>query len=561
MLSANGRFAIVLNGEIYNFPELRRDLQRAGVTFRGHSDTEVLLEWVAANGLESALDVIEGMFAFALLDRQAQTLTLARDRFGEKPLYYTAQPDYFAFGSELRTLRWLPGVSSDLDDTAVSLYLAQLAVPAPRTILRAVRKLSPGELLKLDVPGRTSSRRTYFDIGQALRRAALTPFRGSKADAADQLQSALLESVRERLQADVPVGALLSGGIDSSLVVAAAQQQTTGPVRTFTVSVQASGYDEGAYARQVASRFGTQHLEIRVSANDVLNEAREIGSTFDEPFADSSALVSLVVCREARRHVTVALAGDGGDELFAGYSRYWDVPRRWSKLAKLRAVPGVKLGTATLAQVMRRLDPVLRRHPVGFGPWARRLRAFTATDFLDFSRVQSAATSGVPHEVEQTQLDDSARLRRMMSDDLRVGFPDELLVKMDRSSMAHALEVRLPFLSRRIFDLAASLPDELLNDGRSGKLVPKELLSRQISPEFGSRRKMGFSVPIGEWLVGPLRELAEESIAGLTRTPATSWLQPATVRAIWRSHLSNPQPWRHEAWALVALHSWLRARS
>lgn len=566
MTSRGGRYVLAFNGEIYNHQLLRTRLEDRGARFRGRSDTEVLLEWVAEWGIDSALDHAEGMFAISLWDRQRRELVLARDRFGEKPLYYSSLGGVFSFASELRPLLLVPGVEPRMDVGAIHEYFRMMAVPAPRSALLGVHKLTAGEMLRV-VGDRLEIRaRRHFNLSSFVADASSRRFQGTVADAEEEFLETLRSSVRQRLQADVPVGALLSGGVDSSLVVAAAQEVASGPVRTFSVSVREKGYDEAPFAAEVAHRLGTVHTEIPVAAHDILREAETIGERFDEPFADSSALVSLVVAREARKHVTVGLAGDGGDELFGGYPHYWRIPQQWRKVLSLRSIPGLE-ALAQGLRLLRRFQPlrVLQRELNAWGgSWGRRLGAFSAPDFESFAISQTSIMSA---PFEASAADDSNAMelsslvaqlgerRALMLMDLGLQLPEEMLVKMDRASMTHALEVRLPFLDTAMLRFSATLPDAWLWQAGSGKWLLKRVLMRRLPDELVLRPKQGFSVPIGSWLVGPLRSLAESRLKGACAAMGEV-VSRDEINSIWRDHQRRPLSWRHEAWALVCLQSW-----
>jgi asparagine synthase (glutamine-hydrolysing) len=571
MSSASGRFVIAYNGEVYNHGELRCGLEAKGVAFRGSSDTEVMLEAIEAWGLEAALRRFVGMFAFALWDRTERTLHLVRDRLGKKPLYWARRGPLVLFASELKALKAYPGWAPELDPAALAQYLRFGYVPSPRSIFAHVEKVPPGHVLTL-TPRAEPRAWCYWslrDVALAGLRAPL-PLDGTVA--ADALESLLREAVRQRMIADVPLGAFLSGGIDSSTVVALMQAESAQPVKTFSIGFRAAGYDEAPFARRVAAHLGTEHTELYLEPREAQGLIPRLAETFDEPFADSSQIPTWFVSRLARQHVTVALSGDGGDEVFAGYNRHRTAavlehlaalpaplrraasglldlpgPRGWERLARLlppaRRPPQPGEKAAKLALVLRDPDvaAAYRRLVTLWEP-----RELVATPEPASVIDDEALTAAVPGAVERLQLLDMASY-----------LPGDILTKVDRASMAVSLEVRAPLLDHRVVEFAWRLPTALkLRRGR-GKHLLRTLLARFVPPALTERPKSGFSLPLDDWLHGPLRDWAEALLA-----PSALLVDPAPVRAAWRAHLSGERNEQHRLWCILMLQAWLeRERS
>ncbi|HYI11698.1 MAG TPA: asparagine synthase (glutamine-hydrolyzing) [Thermoanaerobaculia bacterium] len=526
MFSSSGRYGIVFNGEIYNFQHLCEELGER--PFRGRSDTEVLLESIEAWGLDEAVRRFIGMFAFALWDRQERTLSLVRDRVGVKPLYYSLSGRELAFASELKAL---DGQRS-IDRGALALYVRYGYVPAPHAIFEGICKLRPGHILTIDASG-TPRTRAYWDAARIAESAVAAPFRGSDEEAVDAIESLLADAVRLRMIADVPLGLFLSGGIDSPLI-AALMQREAGPVSTFTI-----GFDdlssEAPQAAAIARHLGTRHTEAVISGRDALEAVPLMAAIYDEPFGDSSAIPTYLVSRMARQHVTVALSGDGGDELFGGYHRYFLGQRLDAKVEliphALRHPLGALLKRVAAMPFRRNLrdrlrglgealvldDPITRfQHEVGsdvlkvLGASARNV-ALTERDRW-------------PHLQDPTEL--------MMYLDAVSYLPDDILAKVDRASMAVSLEVREPLLDHRVIELAWSLPLSMKTRDARGKWILRKVLARHLPPELIDQGKSGFGLPIDAWLRGPLREWAASLVDG-KRIAREGWFDPASVRKVW----------------------------
>jgi asparagine synthase (glutamine-hydrolysing) len=574
MASASGRFTLMFNGEIYNFPDLRRELEGRGARFRGHSDTEIILAAFEEWGIRKALDRLVGMFAMAVWDNAERALTLIRDRIGKKPLFVYRQPGLVTFGSELKVLAAGPAFDRALDRDALALYLRYLYVPAPRSIYRAVTKIPPGHLLTIRDPrAPLPATSAYWSVDEAAQAGLGNPFIGSESDAVDELETLLGDAVRSRMIADVPLGALLSGGIDSSAVVALMQEAATRPVRTYTIGFDDPTHNEAPHARAVANHLGTDHTEMILTGEDALAVVPRLPAMFDEPLADPSQIPTFLVSQLARRDVTVALVGDGGDELFGGYNRYAHGPR---SLGRVAAMP-----------------PSLRRlaaagiNSLGPGSWDRVLRPLSALSRTGGHRLvgeklhKLAAMMDAPAEAERYRSlmsawqypetvvdgveasDDTLRvlrgewppqlLDRMMLADQQTYLPDDLLAKVDRASMAVSLEVRAPLLDHRVVEFAWRLPASMkLRDGVT-KWALRQVLYRRVPRTLIDRPKTGFSVPIDAWLRGPLRNWAEELLASV---PSLPFLRPEPVMTAWRDMLAGRRRAGPALWALLVFLDW-----
>jgi asparagine synthase (glutamine-hydrolysing) len=578
MASADGRWVACYNGECYNAPELRAELPGGGKNLRGRCDTEVVLESVAAWGLREALARINGMFALALWDRRDHVLHLVRDRLGEKPLYYAVIDRTLLFGSELRALVAHPGFRPAVDRQAIALLLRLNYIPAPSTIYSDARKLAAGHLVSFR-PGQAGwpEPSVWWDfaaVAQAARSMRPPPALPAQ-ESLDSLDDLLRDAVVRRLVADVPVGMFLSGGIDSSLVTALAQTVATGTVRTFTVGFTGENEDEAAHAAAVARHLATDHTQIDLTADDALAMLPSLANLCDEPFADPSQLPTALLCRETRRHVAVALSGDGGDEMFGGYRRYTagaGLSRR------LLPVPGVlrRAGAAAIDAMPTAVWD--RAETVGHWVVPRMVAADLGTKARKLARILPAETAAEVYAGLVSSWDDPESVvlgnpqpgwpgpqpvpwigdpaEAMMAWDTLSTLPDEMLVKVDRASMAVSLEVRPPLLDHRVVQAAWSLAPGLRIDGSMGKRALRFLLDRYVPRQLVTRPKTGFDPPLGTWLRGPLLPWAEDLLSP-TRLRSQGLIDPAPVRACWTAHLAGRPGRTYALWSVLMLQCWL----
>ncbi len=573
MLSASGRYVLAYNGEIYNHLNLRRELEASGhgPAWRGHSDTETLLACVEAWGVEATLKRSVGMFAFALWDRQVRTLVLARDRAGEKPLYYGWQGEVFLFGSEIKALRAHPAFNAAVDRGALALLLRHNYIPAPYSIHQGIAKLPPGTWLELRQGERAAEPQAYWSLAEVAERGMADPFAGSDAEAVDELARLMGKAVAGQQVADVPLGALLSGGIDSSLVTALMQAQGTQPVRTFTIGFEEQAYDEAAHARAVAAHLGTEHTALRLSANDALGLIPQLPSMYDEPFADSSQLPTHLVMKLARQQVTVALSGDAGDEFFGGYNRYAFLPKAWRMfggmpgvlrqpaLGLMSVLPGVVgrvAGAAQAADKVAKLQKLFSTRPRGIDDLYRA----TVTEWPE------AANMLMDGRIPPNLLDNRSAwpkiadpVARMMTVDGLTYLPDDILVKVDRASMAVSLETRAPFLDRDVMEFAWRLPMHMkLRDGK-GKWILRRLLDRHVPRALIERPKMGFGIPLDQWLRGPLRDWAGDLLAE-DRLRREGYLRPEAITRTWQAHQRGEGNFGYRLWSVLMFQAWWDAQ-
>ena len=574
MLSADGRLVIVFNGEIYNFRDLRSDLEKLGDRFRGSSDTEVILAAWRRWGAEATLKRLWGMFALAVWDRDERTLTLARDRIGKKPLYLFRESRQLLFTSELKAILALPEVRPRLDPEALALYLRYGYVPAPHSILVGSEKLRPGHFLVLR-DGVPSTSRPYWDV-RALMSAQRPSADVTEEQAAEHLDRLLRDAVARRLVADVPVGALLSGGTDSSLVVALIQAQGSQPARTFTIGFHEKGFNEAEAAAVVARHLGTDHTELYVTPEDAREVIPRLPEIYDEPFADSSSIPTFLVCELARRQVTVSLSGDGGDELFGGYTRYLWAERIWKRLGRMPAAVRAPLSRALLTMpaagwdaVYRGLEiflPRSRRQSLG-GDKLRKLAEISGSRTQDDLYRRLVSLWKEPAEIARRGVEPSLLqvegvgalvpdfTERMMFLDLVTYLPDDILVKVDRASMAVSLEARCPLLDHRVVEWAWTLPLSWKRKDGEGKRILRQVLYRYVPRELVDRPKTGFGIPLDSWLRGPLRDWAE-SLLSRERLEREGVLAAAPVREAWDAHLSGRRNEQYRIWVILMFQAW-----
>jgi len=571
MASADGRYIIVFNGEVYSFQEIRKDLEARGVQFRGHSDTEVILESIGVFGLDATLKRMIGMFAIALWDRKERTLTLLRDRLGIKPVYWAKFGSLFMFGSELKALRACPGWDPRINRDAVAAYMRHNYIPAPHTIYLGVNKLEPGCILTLPWGGQPVITR-FWDARTVAMRGLANPVEGSDSELTDQLETLLQDAVQRRMVADVPLGAFLSGGIDSSTVAALMQTAGMGKVKTFSIGFDVPDFNEAPHAAEVARHLGTDHTELLVTSQQALDVIPRLPEWYDEPFADSSQIPTYLVSAMTRKHVTVALSGDGGDELFGGYNRYHLTQRFWRWIS-LMPLPLRKAVAAALTAVPPdRWTAVLSRLPGGWpqiGDKLHKAALVLKADSAD-ALYRRLVTHWEPNDValdakESLGILDDASVGHDIADitsrmqflDLVTYLPDDILTKVDRMSMAHSLEVRPPFLDHRIVEFAARLPENLKIRGGRLKFVLRELMKDRLPRTVVRRSKEGFDIPTHHWFRTILRPLLLDTLNedSVRDSGILSW--PA-VDAVIRAHLDRRANLGYHLWGLVVLFLWMK---
>jgi len=584
MHSSSGRFVMAFNGEIYNHNTLRTELAKIGSApeWRGHSDTETLLAGFEAWGIKATLRRAVGMFAFALWDKKDGTLKLARDRFGEKPLYYgwtgKGARRAFVFGSELKALRAYPGFDNPVNRSALQLYFQFCTVPAPYSIYEDIHKLMPGAILTLrsekDCVTRKAETETYWSLIDTVRIGLSNKILDEK-EALSLLESTLREAVASQTVADVPLGAFLSGGVDSSAIVALMQTQSSRPVQTFTIGFDEAGFDESPYASAVARHLGTKHHEIRVSSDDTRSVIPLLPKLYDEPFADSSQIPSYLVCKAARSSVTVALSGDAGDELFGGYNRYLWGRQIWNRISFLPPSLRQLLGAGIQVFPVDTWDWLGQKLPDAFGTsrlgdkaykLANRMKTVKSIDDLYRSLVTEWPQDINPVKCSfllPSQLDNSSLIaglsdteHQMMLWDSITYLPDDILTKVDRAAMGVSLETRVPFLDHRLLELAWRLPLNMKIRAGVGKWALRQVLYNYVPRELIERPKAGFAIPVGQWLRGPLRNWAE-SLLEKERLEKEGYLNPYPILKIWREHLTGRYDWTNRLWVVLMFQAWL----
>jgi len=590
MARADGRFILSYNGEVYNHADIRRELDRdhGPIAWRGHSDTETLVEAIARWGLTATLTKCVGMFALSLWDAKERKLLLARDRFGEKPLYYGWVGGDFVFASELGAIQLHPRFDNEIDGQALRLYAARSYVPAPLSIYRHIYKLPPASILSASIdaagerpssppqPGLSSAHLTltpYWSYRQTVLDGLDDPFTDEN-EAIEALEAALSQAVMGQSLADVPVGAFLSGGIDSSTIVALYQKHSARPVKTYTIGFDDAAYNEAPAALAVARQLGTEHHELYLTASDAQDVIPKLVSIYGEPFADSSQIPTYLVSAFARQEVTVALTGDGGDELFGGYHRHIFAPRFWGRIGAVprplrRALFGplsaMPRGFLSACGAVVGLSPMAREGEKirKFARVASTARSFdeVADSFLDewYGSASPLLARSPLNQWSQPLPPGTADPLQIMYRDAVSYLPDDILCKVDRAAMAVSLESRVPYLDHRVAAVAARIPIGMKIRGGQGKQILRQLLYRQAPRELFERPKAGFAIPVGQWIKGPLRDWAEDLLSPAKLAEA-QWFDPAQVRARWQDHLSGRRDSTAALWAVLMFQAWLNDR-
>ena len=580
MVSASGRYVIIFNGEIYNHLSLRKTLETAGSAsnWRGHSDTETLVAGFDVWGIQATMEKSIGMFAFAVWDRHTRTLTLCRDRLGEKPIYYGWQGDTFLFGSELKALSIHPAFKFEVDRNSLALMMRYNCIPAPYSIYKGIAKLQPGCILTVSLIHREPRIEPYWSGKQIVEAGLAQPFAGSVNEAVDKLEGLLQDAVGQQMMADVPLGAFLSGGVDSSTVVALMQTLSSRPVRTFSIGFYDDLYNEAHHAKAIAKHLGTEHTELYVTFQDALDVIPRLSRLYSEPFSDSSQIASFLISNMARQHVAVSLSGDAGDELFGGYNRYVLTNRLWGLLSRLpisvrrvmaRTIIGVSPQTwnALLAKMLLHMQP----KGTGMINWGDSLHkgagVMTSRSVSDLYRGLVSHWSDPAALVSAiepaTLLTDVTRqptanneIELMMALDMLSYLPDDILTKVDRAAMGVSLETRMPFLDHRVVEFAWRLPLAFKMRDGMGKWILRQVLYKYVPKELIERPKQGFGVPIYSWLRGPLRDWAEDLLSE-ARLSQEGFFNPAPIRQKWTEHLSGKLNWQYHLWDVLMFQAWL----
>ena len=574
MFSESGRYVAIFNGEIYNYPELCAELlQSFSITMRGSSDTEVMLHGFDCWGLQATIRRLNGMFAMAVWDRTERALYLCRDRLGEKPLYYGWLDKTFVFGSELKSMTAHPEFRAGIDLDALAGYLQFGYVPTPRSIYQGVAKLPPATILKIKAGHSDPVPQAYWSMKEVVRSAGEKQFSGSVQEAAELLTQRLQRTVKSRMQSDVPLGAFLSGGIDSSTVVALMQSVSPRPVHTFSIGFKEESHNEAADAARVAKHLGTKHREFIVSWAEAREVLPRLPELFDEPFSDSSQIPTYLISRLAKQHVTVALTGDGGDEVFGGYNRYRWNKKLWGLISHTPRFFSSGLGKAITLLSPGAWEAVLGgRQPQGGQKMYKLAKSLQARSQWELYE-QVSSVSPVPSELlaaehkvhapsDRTNAPATASrfVEGMMYEDTVTYLPDDILVKVDRASMGASLETRAPFLDHEIVEFAWSLPLAMKLHGGTGKYVLRKVLEKFVPRQLTDRPKAGFAIPIGAWLRKDLRDWAESALDS-AKIRGQGYLDVDAVQKKWQEHLSGKRDWESQIWNILVLQWWLEARS
>ncbi len=578
MASVSKRFVLAFNGEIYNHLELRKELeQQKFYSWRGHSDTETLLAGFELWGFETMLKKVVGMFAISLWDTKERNLYLARDRMGEKPLYYGFQNGVFMFASELKALKPHPAFESKINRDAITLQLRHSYIPEPHSIYEGIYKLTPGHFLKLSADTNEVATVAYWTLNETVKKGMSEPFKGNSIDTISQIEKVLKEAVQSQMISDVPLGAFLSGGIDSSLVTALMQSESSTPIKTFTIGFHEQGYNEAEFAKTVAQHLKTDHTELYVSNQDALNVVPLLATLYDEPFSDSSQIPTFLVSQMTKKKVTVALSGDGADELFGGYNRYFWADNIWNKmdflphkvrnnLSNILTFPSPDKLNDRFASISPYLPKRLRYK--NFGDKLHKLAEILSLSSKEETYLSLISHwkspqdivigSNEPKAVQNRLLEkqDLDFISQMMYADAVSYLSGDILTKVDRASMGVSLETRAPFLDHRVVEAAWKLPLSMKIKENQGKWILRQILYKYVPKEMIERPKMGFGAPIDSWLRGPLKEWAEE-LLDEDRLKKEGFLNPEPIRQKWKEHLSKKRNWQYHLWNVLMFQAWL----
>jgi len=562
MLSKTRDSVITYNGEVYNYQQIRKELEAKGIKFRGHSDTEIIQEAIENWGLKDAVTKFIGMFAFALWDKKNRQLSIARDRLGIKPLYYAWINGNFVFASELKSIKAFPGFEGEIDRTSLGCLLKNGYIGAPLSMYKSIKKLKPGKILTIKFDSHGSSREledAFWSPSEVIEKGMDNTYSGTATEAINELENILIDSIGLRMLSDVPLGAFLSGGIDSSLVVALMQMQSDKPIKTFTVGFHEKGYNEAKHAEAVAKHIGTEHHQIYITHNEAMATIPVLTETFDEPFSDPSQIPTYLVSKMARGHVKVCLSGDGGDELFCGYNRYLKIRRIWNAMslfparARLPLSKIIQAGNHKLLQNEKLCSIAEIMGIVG----KKELYALLFSQWKNIKEIVINCEGENSNHSEHPLGENNSSLDEyMMAEDLVKYLPDDILVKMDRASMGVGLEARVPILDHRVVEFSWRLPQRMKLYKGEGKWILKQVLCKHVPKSLIERPKMGFGVPIGEWLRGPLRDWAE-SLLDAERLKQDGFFHPDPVRKKWDEHIRGTRNWQFLLWNVIMFQAWL----